>query len=640
MSLQFIETETDAIIHSRLLGCSYGTLRCNYREGSLRTIRIVVPAPAPAPASSRRWLWILAAVGFFAVSLVVVWISHFSAKVSDAVLVPAPLTSYPGEEKYPSFSPDGTQVAFQWCPEGSGRSCDIYVKQIGVEPPFRLTDTPAMEFSPAWSPDGQTVAFIRRLYPDATTQSLVLVPQRGGRERVLAELDISGATQRPGGPYLAWAPDSKWIVCPVPSASEGIWSLYLFSVETGEKRKLTSPPTEPPGDTAPAFSPDGRTLAFVRQSYAGPRSNFYLLRLGEGYRPLEEPRRVRLDNPANIGAAWMPDGKEIVFASSTGLWRMAASKPDTLRRLPFGPDNAVAPAISRMGNRLAYSVGRFDPNIWRIDLRERGHKPDAPVPFISSTQMERTPAYSADGKRIAFQSDRSGATEIWVCDADGSNAVPLTSFGGPVVQAPTWSPDSQNIAFQAEPGGNPDIYVINANGGKPRRLTTEPCIDMWPYWSRDGQSLYFVSDRGGTQEIWKMPAGGGKAVQVSRDAGADLPRESPDGRFVYYSKGWPFAQTVWRMPATGGVRTKVLDAVHPHGLWTVGKEGIYFFTVPDKKGHSDLSLYEFATEKTRKILTIERPVWGFVAVSPDGRTILCTQIDEAGSDLMLVENFR
>jgi len=72
----------------------------------------------------------------------------------------------------------------------------------------------------------------------------------------------------------------------------------------------------------------------------------------------------------------------------------------------------------------------------------------------------------------------------------------------------------------------------------------------------------------------------------------------------------------------------------------VGKEGIYFFTVPDKKGHSDLSIYEFATGKTRKILTIERPVDAFFAVSPDGRTILYTQIDDVGSDLMLVENFR
>ncbi len=319
---------------------------------------------------------------------------------------------------------------------------------------------------------------------------------------------------------------------------------------------------------------------------------------------------------------------------------MAASKPVVARRLPFAPDNAFAPAISRQGNRLAYSVGRFDTNIWRIDLGGAHHKPGAPVPFISSTWWEAGPAYSPDGKRIAFVSNRSGGREIWMCESDGSNAVQLTFLGGPAIQGPSWSPDGQKLAFSWEPGGNQDVYVVSAAGGMPRRVTAEPGADKWPYWSHDGQWLYFTSDRGGSQEIWKMPAGGGKAVQISRDAGADLPHESPEGKFVYYSKGWPFPQSVWRVPAEGGEGTKVLDAVHPLALWTMGKEGIYFFTVPDKKRHSDLSIYEFATGKTRKILTIERPLGAFFAVSPDGRTILYTQIDETGSDLMLVENFR
>ena len=68
--------------------------------------------------------------------------------------------------------------------------------------------------------------------------------------------------------------------------------------------------------------------------------------------------------------------------------------------------------------------------------------------------------------------------------------------------------------------------------------------------------------------------------------------------------------------------------------------GIYFFTAPDKLGHSDLSIYEFATRKVRKILTVDRPVVDLLEVSPDDRTILYPQLDEWGSNLMLVENFR
>lgn len=85
---------------------------------------------------------------------------------------------------------------------------------------------------------------------------------------------------------------------------------------------------------------------------------------------------------------------------------------------------------------------------------------------------------------------------------------------------------------------------------------------------------------------------------------------------------------------------KVLEPTHAEAGWTVGKLGIYFFTPADAQGRSDLCLYKFATAKISKILTIERNVFYRIAVSPDERTILYTQYDQTGSDLMLVENFR
>jgi eukaryotic-like serine/threonine-protein kinase len=172
--------------------------------------------------------------------------------------------------------------------------------------------------------------------------------------------------------------------------------------------------------------------------------------------------------------------------------------------------------------------------------------------------------------------------------------VKLTSLGGASVFGPEWSPDSQSISFCADPGADQDVYVIGASGGAPRRVTTDPAQDSWPYWSRDGKWLYFKSERKGS-EIWKIPSKGGREIQVTRDDGADLPHESPDGKWLYYSKGWLNPQSVWRMPVEGGESTKVLDAVHPTALWTTGKDGIYFFTVPEAKGHKDLNLKEFAT---------------------------------------------
>ena len=84
----------------------------------------------------------------------------------------------------------------------------------------------------------------------------------------------------------------------------------------------------------------------------------------------------------------------------------------------------------------------------------------------------------------------------------------------------------------------------------------------------------------------------------------------------------------------------LLDSVHLYAGLAVWEQGIYFFRPPDAKGHSDLYLYEFASGKTSKILTIEKPLSFSIEASPDGRTILYTQKDQAGSDLMLVENFK
>ncbi len=138
-----------------------------------------------------------------------------------------------------------------------------------------------------------------------------------------------------------------------------------------------------------------------------------------------------------------------------------------------------------------------------------------------------------------------------------------------------------------------------------------------------------------------MPAAGGDAVQITRNGG-DVPQESPDGKFLYYLKGDsdPTSCSVWRMPVGGGEETKVLDCVHCSGHWAVGEQGIYFFAKPDEKRQSDIRFYDFSSGKISKILTITRAIQDWIALSPDGRTIIYPQIDQAGSDLMLVENFR
>jgi eukaryotic-like serine/threonine-protein kinase len=607
-------------------------------SGTLTVARQVQTKRSPYPK--------LAAIAVIVVGLAAarwLWLGRSHPK-PEAPVNAVPLTSYPGWENQPSFSPDGTQVAFARATGESGGISHIYVKQIGVEPPPRLTDSPAEETSPAWSPDGRFIAFRRRLSP--TSFGIVVVPQRGGRERLLAEVDTSSITwANVWGPYLDWTPDSKWLSCPcpVPRTGGNGWGLFLFSVESGEKTELTRPPGGVAGDTAPAFSPDGRLLAFSRQG--GTSSDLYLLKLTKEYAPQGEPGKIQSNNPWNFGAVWTPNGKEIVFetgtTSSPEIVRMAIGKKGLPRKVEGVPNNASTPAVSRQGGKLAFAVYRYDTNIWRQDLPEPGRKPASPVQLIASTQLDYGPVYSRNGGRIVFLSQRSGTDELWVVDSDGSNPVQVTNLGIKMSLA-TWSPDGAKIAFQAKTKEDnvSNIYVVNVNGGPWKRLTSGPYLTEFPFWSRDGRWIYFDLCGPVHCDIWRIPSGGGKPVQITRNGGASA-FESPDGRFIYYQLGSPPSLTIWRVPVEGGEENKILDSATTTYMWAVGKKKIYFFATPDQEGHSDLMTVDPETGETWKILTVERALYSMnIEVSPDERSILYSQIDEETSDLMLVENFK
>jgi len=188
------------------------------------------------------------------------WFLIPALKRPEAAMAAVPLTSYPGREWFPAFSPDGKQVAFSWNGESQDNS-DIYVQLIGSGRPLRLTNDPMQEFAPAWSPDGRHIAFLRELTQEKW--GVFLVPPLGGPERKLAEVS-AGEVAESG---VAWSPDSRWLVTSDRDSPEKPLALFLVSVETGEKRRLTSPPMSlDGGDLSAAFSPDGRTLAFSRVS--------------------------------------------------------------------------------------------------------------------------------------------------------------------------------------------------------------------------------------------------------------------------------------------------------------------------------------------------------------------------------------
>lgn len=558
-----------------------------------------------------------------------------------------PFTTYQGSEIRPSFSPDGSQVAFSW--DGPKQdNFDIYIKIPGSEVPFRLTSDPAFDLSPRWSPDGRTVAFLRIL--PSSRLAVILIPALGGQERTLATFRsvrrdaFGGGINNAALPGLSWSPDGKWLAAPGIVESAGIADrIWLVSVETGELHPITTPPEGSFGDMDPAFSPDGTAIVFGRTD--GNQNAKFLLRqqLRSDATPDGPPIELSGGELLPSSPAWTPDGKEILFATNSRrskrpAYRVSALGKSTPVPIPQLGTGISALALSRTGNRIVWAQGAIDPNIWRVDLTGlNSQEVVAREKFASSTSREAFPQYSPDGSQIAFYSNRGGhIQQVWICRADGSLPMQLTTMRADLNGTPRWSPDGKTISFDSsQAGGAYQVFTVSSNGGRPKQLTTVD-VNYASNWSRDGRWIYFASTHAGTTNVWKTPAGGGARVQVTENGGAAA-TESPDGKTLYYNK--PVGTgSLWSRSVEGGAETKLLDSLFRFN-YAVTAKGIYYTPFPGPDGTTTVNYLDLATGKSRVLFRIGVPDHG-LAVSPDGRYLLFTQIDSGGSDLMMLDNFK
>jgi Tol biopolymer transport system component/DNA-binding winged helix-turn-helix (wHTH) protein len=590
---------------------------------------------------SRSQLWVLIPLWSLAIAIVGLVIFLVSrtdyfrtAKDTNIPLNVVPLTTYPGRESAPAFSPDGNQVAFVWSGEKEENQ-DIYVRLVEGGNVVRLTTNAGDDLNPTWSPDGKTIGFYRNA-PEG--DGVVLVPMLGGAERKLTD---AWANRFGFGSHswIHWSPQGKTIVLSDKTSAEEPFSLYLVSVDAGEKKRLTTPPRSVIGDCSPAFSPDGKTLAFVRVISAVV-GEVYLVSTDGG-----EPRRLTFSGVGVSTLTWTADGREIIYSVRQGgkgrLFRAPVDGGAAQVVTVTGSD-AQYPTAARQGNRLAWRMNTDNSDIYRIPLNGELEGAGPPSKLIASTADESSPRFSPDGKRIVFSSNRSGSDEIWLCGSDGESPLRLTSFRGPLSGSPNWSPDGKQIVFDSRPEGNADLYVIGSDGGQPRRLTTDPAEDIVPSWSHDGRWIYFTSNRSGRLQIWKMPSGGGDALQITKQGGFE-PSESPDGQWIYYAHDRG-SSAIWRVPTGGGEEVPIYDfhQTNHSRLWALKNDGFYFITV-EASGRSFIKFFSFSNGSVKTLIDIRESQPSGVsglALSPDGKWLLFPSVAQRGSDLMMIDNFR
>ncbi len=253
----------------------------------------------------------------------------------------SPLTSLPGQERYPSFSPDGNQVAFAW-DGGNGDNQDIYVKVVGAGVPLRLTTHPAADQKPAWSSDGRHIAFVRSS-EEGSGSGIFVIPALGGPERKIGS--FISEHEWAAGP--SWSPDGRTLALS-ESQAQGPLSIVLVSMDSLEKRKLTSPPVGSAGDCAPVISPDGRTCGLQPDQRRG------------GYLPRPDCRRgaYAFDSTSRCcfvnASPGLPTGASWCFRPAAALLnRVAVSGESRLR----AANQSECPPVARMRRIQLFRAG-------------------------------------------------------------------------------------------------------------------------------------------------------------------------------------------------------------------------------------------------------------------------------------------
>ena len=590
-----------------------------------------VPSPVKEPPAKAvgKTLWLIVGALALVIVAAVALLRMFSTprQQSSTGSEILPLVSMPGQQDSPAISPDGSQIAFTY---SGGPHPGIYIALIGGEKPLQLTQSDADDY-PTWSPDGRQIAFAR-FNNSNYEKKLYVIPALGGSER---HVYTTWFAQWAECSAMSWSPDGKSLIfSEALDDKNGKARLSLLSLSDLTARPLTSPNNQQ-FDCDPVFSPDGTTVAFARGPMGAFLSDVYVQKVDGG-----QPFRLTTGNSGGV-AAWTQDGKEIVFDSSArgihGLWRISASG-GTPQPIAASGD-AYDPSISRRGNQLAYRVDKRWDTIWRLDLKDERHPLAPPVRLLSGRGYIWKPSYSPDGKKIAFESNRMGYENIWMCDNDGSNCSQLTDRPGTSCTA-RWSPNGRYLTFESVTQDYWQVGVLELPDGTPHMLTTFPDANNGaPNWSRDGKWIYFYSGHdGGAYQLWKMPFVGGSPVRVTTNGGV-YAIESEDGRFLYYAKYTGCG--VWKRSLQTGEESRLPINVCNWEQWAVARGGIYFLN-PDFPPNGRIEFFDFARGQSIPMFALEKPAsqFGGLALSPDGKSLLFGQSELNDSYIMVMKNFR
>jgi serine/threonine protein kinase len=563
-------------------------------SNSLMSARTKANAPAPNKPSRTTWFWVAGATLVCLGIAAVLWIFTHAIAPSTGLTIAlsnltlTPLTTEPGYEGEPTFSPDGETIAYVSDRTGN---FDIFLKQVSGGPDVQLTTSTADDVQPSFSPDGKQIAFVSTrssqagLYYPVTDSPLI-----GGDIWVMTALgDKGGNAHRivEHGNFPSWSPDGKFILYMNDMSPPGHSHLYQVPSTGGEPRevplKFTQGSASGSSTYYPRYSSDGGWISFQMGD------SIYVVSAGGG-----EPQFIA----RGMAPTWDADSSAIIYSSkepgkNLSLWRIpfslangkttGSASPLTVSR---GWD--MHAAVSRDGKMIAFTGEDVSFNVETMPFdAEQGHVSGNPKPLTAGQNINFFVNFSPDARSIVFESTRGSSTHIWRADAD-SPPVQLTSAPNFNDTCPRWSPDGRHIAFNRTPvakPGPPDIWLMADDGANPqllaekvsrfawmpdsramvgyaaderqfvvidletkqrRTLTNEPGVVPIVGVTSDGKWAAYHSQASGNMDIRAISLAGGASRAIITSPYYDVhPFFSPSGRWLYFQRDH---KNIYRVP--------------------------------------------------------------------------------------------